>query len=609
MKNIYLVILCSFAPFLPCSFAQNVGVGITTPISKLHIKGSANIPQFTIDANSVQGNFFPLIRLRGSAGLDRLWIHSDTSFNSFVGLNAGRVNNAFGGGVNNSFIGMDAGFSNTMGNSNTAIGMSALRSNTTGNFNTANGKDALYTNSTGYDNTATGRGTLYFNTTGYSNTGSGTYALRNNTTGYYNSAHGSNALRSNTTGFNNTSDGYFALYSNTTGNWNTATGANALYTNTIGYHNTANGHLALNLNTSGNNNSATGNYSLYSNTTASNNSAHGYAALYANTTGASNTANGHSALYANTTGFNNTSVGFEALNTITTGNNNTAIGFAADVSGIDISNATAIGSKAYAGGSNSVVIGSINGVNGATASANVGIGTSTPNANLHVNGALKLVDGTQGAGKILTSNAAGLASWQPPPPPPPTYFESVSICCQSWMTRNLDVTTYRNGDPIPKVTDAAAWAALTTGAYCYYNNDSTTYAATYGKLYNWYAVNDSRRIAPQGWHIPTDFEWTTLGDCLGGASVAGGPMKEPGTTHWVSPNAGANNISGITGLPGGYRSSDGAFSSIGIICDWWSSTQTNTTNAWLRTLFFNDAVLGGGNNLKSLGFSVRCIRD
>ncbi len=104
--------------------------------------------------------------------------------------------------------------------------------------------------------------------------------------------------------------------------------------------------------------------------------------------------------------------------------------------------------------------------------------------NVHVNGKLKVTDGTQGAGKILTSDSTGLASWLPPPAPPPTYYPVVTICCQSWMTKNLDVATYRNGDPIPNVTDSAAWAALTTGAYCYFNNDSATYAATYGKLYN-----------------------------------------------------------------------------------------------------------------------------
>ena len=133
------------------------------------------------------------------------------------------------------------------------------------------------------------------------------------------------------------------------------------------------------------------------------------------------------------------------------------------------------------------------------------------------------------------------------------------------MDKNLDVDRYRNGDPIPKVTDPTAWVALTTGAYCYYNNDSATYAATYGKLYNWYAVNDPRGLAPAGWHIPSDAEWATIETCLGGASVAGGEMKETGTIHWQSPNTGATNSSGFTGLPGGYRNYDVVFSDVGYL--------------------------------------------
>ena len=246
---------------------------------------------------------------------------------------------------------------------------------------------------------------------------------------------------------------------------------------------------------------------------------------------------------------------------------------------------------------------------GISKAQNVGIGTSTPTAKLHVNGTLKVADGTQGDGKILTSDATGLASWQPPPPPPGTNDPSVSICCQRWMIRNLDVTTYRNGDPIPKVTNNAAWAALTTGAYCYYNNDSATYAATYGKLYNWYAVNDPRGLAPEGWYIPTDFEWTTLSNCLGGDLVAGGPLKEMGTTHWTTPNTGATNLSGFTALPGGYRYIDGTFVALSIGGWWWSSTEFNTTDAWNRNLLYADDDVGRTNNDKHIGFSIRCLRD
>lgn len=242
---------------------------------------------------------------------------------------------------------------------------------------------------------------------------------------------------------------------------------------------------------------------------------------------------------------------------------------------------------------------------------NVGIGTGTtaPNAKLHVNGTLRVADGTQGAGKILTSDATGLASWQAPPPPPPTYYPSVTICCQSWMTKNLDVVTYRNGDAIPKVTNAAAWAALTTGAYCYYNNDSTTYAATYGMLYNLYAVNDPRGLAPEGWHIPSDFEWTTLGTCLGGDAVAGGTMKEIGTTHWNTPNTGATNLSNFTGLPGGFRNTTGTSLGINSVGYWWSCTESGTSSAWYRYLAYDFDDLNRNSLSARYGFSVRCLRD
>ena len=213
----------------------------------------------------------------------------------------------------------------------------------------------------------------------------------------------------------------------------------------------------------------------------------------------------------------------------------------------------------------------------------------------------------KGAGKILTSDATGLASWQLSATE--TNESSVNICCQRWMKKNLDVSTYRNGDPIPKVTSNAAWLALTSGAYCYYNNDSATYAATYGKLYNWYAVNDPRGLAPEGWHIPTEFEWITLGACLEGDEIAGGYIKELGTTNWNLPNTGATNISGFTGLPGGDRYSDGTFANINEVGIWWSATELYYDDAWSRNVAYNDVVLFRYESNRKYGFSVRCIRD
>jgi hypothetical protein len=185
---------------------------------------------------------------------------------------------------------------------------------------------------------------------------------------------------------------------------------------------------------------------------------------------------------------------------------------------------------------------------------------------------------------------------------------TVTICAQVWMTKNLDVTTYRNGDAIPQVTDATAWANLTTGAWCYYNNDPAN-GPIYGKLYNWYAVNDTRGLAPTGYHVPSDGEWTTLETCLGGSSVAGGAMKEIGTTHWLSPNTGATNSSGFAGLPGGFRVFDGTFNYVGGNGYWWSSTEYDTAYAWNRYLYWNDSDVSRYLNDKTFGFSVRCLRD
>ena len=185
---------------------------------------------------------------------------------------------------------------------------------------------------------------------------------------------------------------------------------------------------------------------------------------------------------------------------------------------------------------------------------------------------------------------------------------AIAIGTQQWMRENLDVLTYRNGDIIPQVTDPTAWAALTTGAWCYYNNDVAN-GAIYGKLYNWYAVNDPRGLAPTGWHVPTDDEWTTLSTTLGGDAVAGGKMKVAGTTRWTTPNTGATNESGFAGLPGGGRFNFGAFFDVGDFGYWWSSSENGTTYAWLRLLLYGDGVIGRGFNGKGNGFSVRCLRD
>jgi len=193
----------------------------------------------------------------------------------------------------------------------------------------------------------------------------------------------------------------------------------------------------------------------------------------------------------------------------------------------------------------------------------------------------------------------------------------VSICNQIWMTKNLDVDHYTNGDPIPQVTDPAEWASLKTGAWCYFYNN-TEYGAVYGKLYNWYAVNDPRGLSPVGWHIPTVNEWEALISCLGGEWVAGGKLKEAGTTHWLTPNTGATNESGFTALPANLRNPDGTFSVIlptpyfGITGDWWTKTEFNfntSVYAYHKYIVFNDASVQNGGSDKHYGLSVRCVKD
>lgn len=185
---------------------------------------------------------------------------------------------------------------------------------------------------------------------------------------------------------------------------------------------------------------------------------------------------------------------------------------------------------------------------------------------------------------------------------------SVTICNQTWMTHNLQTSYYRNGDPIPKVTDPSVWSGLTTGAWCWYNNDSATYSV-YGKLYNWYAVHDPRGLAPWTWHIPSLAELITLETCLGGSLVAGGALKETGNTHWYTSNTGATNSSGWTGLPGGYRESEGTSYSVLSYGDFWSSTENSVNTASGRRLYYGSAEIYPLDANKHRGMSVRCIRD
>ena len=190
--------------------------------------------------------------------------------------------------------------------------------------------------------------------------------------------------------------------------------------------------------------------------------------------------------------------------------------------------------------------------------------------------------------------------------PPPS--STVTICSQVWMTKNLDVTTYRNGDPIPEVSDPVQWKNLSTGAWTYVNGDPAT-NATYGKIYNWYAVNDPRGLAPAGWHIPSKTEFTMLAGCLGGEYIAGGPLKTTGTTDWMAPNTGATNSSGFSALPGGKRSNQGVYNGFGTNGALWTATQQSTGNSWAFSLSYSAISSSFTNPEKIEGMPVRCVKD
>lgn len=184
----------------------------------------------------------------------------------------------------------------------------------------------------------------------------------------------------------------------------------------------------------------------------------------------------------------------------------------------------------------------------------------------------------------------------------------VTIGTQVWMTSNLNIEKFRNGDPIPQVKTAAEWRKAGENhqpAWCYYANDSNN-GEKYGKLYNWYAVNDKRGLAPKGYHVPSDEEWTTLTDYLGGEDKAGAKMKSK--NGWAVDGNGTNS-SGWSGLPGGFRSYKGTFYDIDRNGYWWSSSDHYTRNAWYRHLDYDFGKVRTNWNPTAYGYSVRCLRD
>jgi uncharacterized protein (TIGR02145 family) len=208
-------------------------------------------------------------------------------------------------------------------------------------------------------------------------------------------------------------------------------------------------------------------------------------------------------------------------------------------------------------------------------------------------------------------------------------YNTVLIGAQCWTKENLRVRKYNNGRSIPfdatggSGGSSSTWNNLTIGAHTIYANDSTTTPSNrtkYGYLYNWYAAKgiyttgtitsiDTGKICPEGWRVPTYADWTTLTDELGGVSVAGGKMKSVRTFYWNSPNEGATNESGFSALPGGYRTNVGSFNGIRSDAFFWSATEDDINDAWLRNLFSDNSNVNRSLISKSVGASVRCLRD
>jgi uncharacterized protein (TIGR02145 family) len=193
-------------------------------------------------------------------------------------------------------------------------------------------------------------------------------------------------------------------------------------------------------------------------------------------------------------------------------------------------------------------------------------------------------------------------------------YKTVQISTQVWMAENLKTTKYNDGTPIPLVTDGNKWKELTTPAYCWYKNDAATYKNLYGALYNWYVV-DADKLCPQGWHVPTDEDWTKLTTYLGGEGIAGGKLKVKGTEYWEDQNTGATNESGFSALPGGKRHFNGNFEDSGSIdifrsngC-WWSSTEVLSSTARYRRLYSRLSSIYSSISNKNFGYSVRCLKD
>lgn len=192
-------------------------------------------------------------------------------------------------------------------------------------------------------------------------------------------------------------------------------------------------------------------------------------------------------------------------------------------------------------------------------------------------------------------------------------YKTIVIGEQEWMAENLNTSVYRNGEAIPEIEGSVEWSSMQSGAYCYFDNISSN-ACPYGKLYNWYACVNARQLCPDGWHIPSDSEWSILANYLGGSALAGSAMKSSGSDEignglWLNSNLDATNSSGFSGIPGGFRSLNGSFNSFGLAGLWWSRNTSESDGAYSRGLYSTDSEVDRADDDMPNGYSVRCLKD
>lgn len=187
-------------------------------------------------------------------------------------------------------------------------------------------------------------------------------------------------------------------------------------------------------------------------------------------------------------------------------------------------------------------------------------------------------------------------------------YKTIKIGDQIWMAENLRTTRYRDGTLIQNVQNDTQWERLKGGAWSHYDNN-TEYDEVYGKLYNWYAINNYHNLCPTGWHVPTDTDWNILVDSLGGDQIAGSKLKQIGTSRWLKLDINATNEIDFTALPGGSRAGNGSFLGIGYSAYWWTASSNNNSNSWYRRIVKNSRGLGRLDGTLSSGMSVRCVSN